>query len=330
MSSYYEHQLRTILSGLRIDPTDCQITLMADGSQTTYRPENLSSTLSGLIYLNFYCATDTSTRPLAQPTDNSDDSFTSELSRHNQSIEQFDAGWTVETVDMAGAPYATKGNARRMIYAGEFVYDAPKRGPVQKGDIVRLLMHREYRDAQSGFYYVFGQTPGEESTVLQTRLYFHATPEGSLSLISWVTKTLNLYRIPFQFKCLNHPDLYGRTDAAVLYLQKPSVNIVLDLLADALPGLAPNLNPAIPLFTKQITPGIGFAESPPNPNESFGTSRCGLIAQGITNAVNEQQATDTYEASVRTVFDKIGLTIEQPYRNPNSQYPYVFPDYSVN
>ncbi|WP_420146956.1 T3SS effector HopA1 family protein [Spirosoma sp.] len=327
MKTHYVNQLTTILNGLRIDPAQCQITLLTDGSQTAYKPENLNSTLSGLIYRHFYCSADAQESRVSESVD---DSFLNELSCHNYSVEQFDAGWEVDTVDMARTPYATKGNSRRMLYAGEFVYNTPKRGTAQKGDTVRLLMHREHRDAQSGFYYVFGQTPDDDSVTLQTRLYFHIQPEGSIHLIEWVTKTLNRYRIPFQFKCLNHPDLYGRSDAAVLYLQKPSVNIVLALLADALPILSSYLHPSIPLFTRPIAAGIGFAESPPNPNESFGTSRCGLIAQGIVNAVSNEQPADTFDASVQAVFDTIGLSLEHPYRNPDAQYPYVFPDYTVN
>lgn len=328
MKLHYEQQLAGILNGLRIDPEQQQIILVADGSRTDYQPDSLHTTLAGLLYRHFYCASESAVLTSATSAQSTDDSFVSELSHHNQSIEQFDLGWSVDTVDTGGIAYAAKGNHRRMLSAGEFVYDMPKRGPVQAGDAVRLLMHREHRDAQSGFYYVFGQTPGDDSIVLQTRLYFHTTPEGSTRLIAWVTQTLNAYRIPFQFKCLNHPDLYGRRDSAVLYLQKPSVNIVLDLLGDALPKLSPYLLSAIPLFTQSIAPGIGFAESPPNPGESFGTSRCGLIAQGIAKAVNNRQDADMYEESIRAVFTQIGLSLEQPYLNPQSHYPYIFPDYS--
>ncbi|QIP13332.1 hypothetical protein G8759_12180 [Spirosoma aureum] len=328
MKTHYEQQLDAILNGLHIDQAQCQITLKIDGYQTSYKPDTLQVTLAGLIYQHFYCAADTAAPTLAGlPTDNS---FMDELSRNNHSVETFDTAWSVETVDQAGIPYVTKGNDRRMVYAGEFVYDSPKRGPAQAGDTVRLLMHRELRDLQSGFYYVFGQKPGEDSITLQTRLYFHSTPEGSLRLVSWVTQTLNTYRIPFQFKCLNHPDLYGRSDSAVLYLSKPYVNVVLDLLTEALPDLEPWLQPSIPLFTRLIAPGIGFAESPPNPSESFGTSRSGLIAQGIANAVAKQQSGETYNEAVQSLFDKLGLSLDQPYRNPQSTYPYTFPTHSTN
>ena len=326
MQTHYEHQITTILSGLHVDAARHRITLTADGSETTYQPDTLRPTLTNLIYQRFYCIGEPPVGG-AEPTD---DSFVDELSRHNHSLEQFDASWTVETVDADGTIYATKGNVRRMLYAGEFVYDTPKRGPVQPGDTLRLLLHAEHRDAQSGFYYVFGQTPGDDAVTLQTRLYFHVSPEGSPRLVSWVTQTLNAYHVPFQFKCLNHPDLYGRSDSAVLYIQKPHVTLVLDLLTDALPTLQPHLLPAVPLFTRVVAPGIAFAESPPNPAESFGTSRCGLIAQGITKAIENGQTADSYADSIRAVFEQIGLSPQHPYRNPQSRYPYTFPDFSLN
>ncbi|WP_338871004.1 T3SS effector HopA1 family protein [Spirosoma sp. SC4-14] len=327
MNTYYEQQLDAILNGLWIDMEQRLITVKHDRSQTSYTPETLQATLSGLIYRYFYCAGHSE---LILSNTTTDQSFVDELSHRNHSVERFDNAWSVETVDMAGIPYATKGNDRRMLYAGEFVYDSPKRGPVQAGDSVRVLMHREHRDTQTGFYYVFSQTPGDESTTLQTRLYFHTSPAGSLWLVDWLTQTLNSYKIPFQFKCLNHPDLYGRSDSAVLYLQKPHVNLVLELLADVFSELSTWLQPATPLFTRQLAAGIGFAESPPNASESFGTSRCGLIAQGIAGAVQNQQPAESYRAAVLAVFEQIGLSIEEPYRNPCSAYSYAFPIYSVN
>lgn len=325
MPTPYEQQLFTILNGLRIDPAGRRITLTADGSETTYQPDTLRTTLTNLIYQRFYCAGEAPPSGTANPAN---DSFVEELSRHNHSTERFDAPWTVGAVDAAGTVYATKGNARRVLHAGEFVNDQPKRGPAHPGDTLRLFLHAEHRDAQSGFYYVFGQTPGDDSVTLQTRLYFHVSPDGSAPLVAWVTRTLNAYHVPFQFKCLNHPDLYGRPDSAVLYVQKPHVTLVLDLLASALPELQPYLLPAVPLFAQPVAPGIAFAESPPNPTESFGTSRCGLIAQGITKAVENGQPADTWADAVRAVFEQIGLSLEHPYRNPRSHYPYVFPDCS--
>ncbi|MDB5241779.1 MAG: hypothetical protein JWP57_2404 [Spirosoma sp.] len=325
MQTHYQHQITTILDGLRIVPAQGRITLVADGFETSCQPDALRLTLTDLIYQHFYCATQSVTS--ADPVS---DSFVDELSLHNHTLERFDTPWTVTTVDTAGTVYATKGNNRRMLYAGQFVYDRPKSGPVQPGDTLRLLLHPEHRDAQTGFYYVFGQTPGDESVVLQTRLYFHTSPSGSARLIAWATQTLNAYHVPFQFKCLNHPDLYGRCDSAVLYIQKPYVSLVLDLLADALPTLEAYLLPAVPLFTRPIAPGIAFAESPPNPNESFGTSRCGLVAQGIAKAIENGQPADTYLEAIRAVFDQIGLSLDCPYLNPLSHYPYSFPDCSLN
>lgn len=323
MPTPYEQQLATILNGLRIDPVGRWITLLADGSETIYQPGTLHSTLTNLIYKHFYCAGEAPTSGEARPVS---DSFVEELSRHNHTSERFDAPWTVGTVDAAGTVYATKGNARRMLHAGEFVYDQLKRGPVQPGDTLRLLLYREHRDAQSGFYYVFGQTPGDDSVTLQTRLYFHVSPDGSAPLVAWVTRTLNAYHVPFQFKCLNHPDLYGRPDPAVLYVQKPHITLVLDRLIEALAELRPFLLPTVPPFTRPVAPGIAFAESPPNPVESFGTSRCGLIAQGITKAVENGQPASTWADAVQAVFGQIGLSLEHPYRS--SHYPYAFPDCS--
>ena len=322
MTTDYQRQLDAILSGLRLDPARQQITVLRDQTPIDYQPDTLRPTLTGVLYQYFYNAVED--RPA--PTNFTPDaSFETELSRNNTSTEGFDLPWTVEAVDQAGVAYATKGNQKRMLFAGEYVHDRPKRGPAQPGDALRLLVRAEQRDAQSGFYYVFGQTPGDDSAVLQTRLYFHLIPNGAAPLVAWLTRTLNTYRVPFQFKCLNHPDLYGRNDSAVLYLQKPFVSFVLHRLADDLPQLESYLKPSVPVFTRRLAPGLAFAESPPNPAESFGTSRCALLAQGIADAVAAGQPADQYAGSVRRVFEQIGLSLDRPYLNPRSFYPYQFP-----
>ncbi|WP_128544668.1 T3SS effector HopA1 family protein [Larkinella soli] len=326
METLYDTQLRMMMEGIRIDPEQRRITVAGETEPFPYQPENLRSTLSGILYRYFYNAAGRTDAPAYSAPDAS---LVEALSRNNRTPEAFDAPWTVETVDTSGTVYAAKGNLKRMVFAGEFVYDTSKRGPAQPGDRLRLLMHSENREGHSGYYYAFGRTPGEEGTALQTRLYFNVTPEGCLRLVDWLTATLNHRHIPFQFKCLNHPDLFERSDTAVLYLQKPYVNAVLDLLTEAYDEFQPFLRRPVPMFTLPLAPGIAFAESPPNPGESFGTSRCGLIAQGIAEAVEAGKEAGAYETAVKTVFDQVGLSTEQPYRNPRSQYPFVFPIFSA-
>ena len=54
-------------------------------------------------------------------------------------------------------------------------------------------------------------------------------------------------------------------------------------------------------------------------------SRCGLLAQGIANAIDAQRPADAYADSVGAVFNQIGLSLDHPYLNPRSRYPYQFP-----
>ncbi|WP_133272599.1 T3SS effector HopA1 family protein [Hymenobacter radiodurans] len=322
MATSYQHQLDTILGSVLIDSAQRQIKIARAPAPVDFAPDTLRPTLAGVLYQHFYHADDA---PGALPAAAPDLSFEERLRRHNHSTERFDLPWIVEEVDQAGVAYATKGNQKRMLYPGEYVFNTPKRGPVQPGDVLRLLARAEHRDAKSGFYFVFGQTPGDDSIALQTRIYFHLTADGAAPLTAWITQTLNAYRVPFQFKCLNRSDLYGRNDSAVLYLQKPLVSFVLQLLADDVSHFAPHLRSSVPLFTRCLMPGIAFAESPPNPNESFGTSRCGLLAQGIANAVEAQLPSSHYAERVQAVFEQVGLSLEHPYLNPRSHYPYHFP-----
>ena len=95
-------------------------------------------------------------------------------------------------------------------------------------------------------------------------------------------------------------------------------------MADDMNVLTPrsSLRPAVPLFTREIAPGLAIAESPPT-RESFGMHRCGLIAEGLLAAeargVREDEAR---LAILREHLTAYGLDLDRLERNPTSRYPY--------
>jgi len=75
---------------------------------------------------------------------------------------------------------------------------------------------------------------------------------------------------PFQLKTPAAPALYGRTDAAVLYIGVRYFPIVARIVASVLDKVP--FETATPLFTKRLS------------GESFGSHRCRLTAEGIVGA----------------------------------------------
>ena len=76
----------------------------------------------------------------------------------------------------------------------------------------------------------------------------------------------------------------------------------------------------MPLFTREIAPGLAFAESPPT-RESFGMHRCGLIAEGLL-AAEARGEREARLALLREHLTAYGLDLDRLERNPTSRYPY--------
>ena len=143
-------------------------------------------------------------------------------------------------------------------------------------------------------------------------------------MIELLTKNLNQYYIPFVFKCLNNPALFTRSDAAVLYVSKPYYAITATILASVYLQIKNELNPEIPGFTKELNPGLGLAEDPGN-GESFGMSRCGIIAQGITAAYQSGLATNENTLyHIRKAFEGRGIQPGTLFLNAGSKDIYEF------
>ena len=79
------------------------------------------------------------------------------------------------------------------------------------------------------------------------------------------------------------------------------------------------------MFTQPFLPGISFAENPFSSGESFGTSRCKIIAQAMVGAWKEARPKAAWESLILQQFEQNYLRPDALFRNPNSKYPYDFP-----
>ena len=261
---------------------------------------------------------------------NEADLFLTAVREANTSIETYDCGWVVEGIEHGCNVLVRKGGNKRYTYAGDFLRENFTQGQLQPGDSVNIRIVPEY-DLLPGtmevFYFVVGETLLENNNSAIVRVYFNLMPDGVAPLVAWLSQTMNRYNIPFQFKCLNRPDLYTRCDAGVLYIDKRYFNFVSELLLGSYSIFKIRLKHQVPMFTRIIAPGIGFAENPFSPTESFGTSRCKIIAQGIVDAWKEKQSKDRWiDFILETIYANY-LQPEALYLNPNSKYPYHFPDF---
>lgn len=184
---------------------------------------------------------------------------------------------------------------------------------------------REFINASPGFYSALGagDLTMQNSTEL-VRIYFDLTPEGAPVFIRLATSTLNKAGLPFQLKVLLAPELYRRCDAGVLYFPKSVFPEIAAFLKGAYPEIAPYLRSQIPAFTRPLAPGIGLAEDPGIPGQSFGQHRCLLLAEALVRVAEAgMPAGHGRTPLVLAALERSGLNLNAPYLRGNGPDDYA-------
>jgi hypothetical protein len=326
-------ELRTILRAVKIiSPNSLSFAGEVRSVSETQREDSsqmneqslMVQHLGRTLYLNCYCRKfDGSTR--GELISSPDVQFLKDLSFANTSRERLDRGWCLLTQLPTGHYIAEKYGLTRTLFAGEFISHCDFRRPPQEGDAISIFAPRESKTMHPGFYYIFGETIGDEqddSGLL--RFYWNVTPEGATSLVRLVTERLNRFQLPFRLKVVNNPAACNRSDAAVLYLNRRFFRIAAELLYEIHQQIANKLEAHTPLFSKTLAPGLGLAEEPTT-GESFGQQRSRIVAEAIWNAYDlGLEDEERRLAQIAKQFEAYRMTVEFPYLNPGSTQDYEF------
>jgi hypothetical protein len=184
-----------------------------------------------------------------------------------------------------------------------------------------LFLPRHDITTQGGFYCAFGETiPDSYDDARMARVFFNLRAPGAPWLLGLLSNGLNRSRIPFRFKCLSNPRAFdmGRGDSAVLYLPRRCFGAALSLLRQSWNTLRGWLNEEIPLFARELKPGLSAADDPATA-ESFGQSRMRLVSLGLLDAWNSGK-TDLRSrfAAVYRRFEIASIPVSQPHLNPGN------------
>jgi HopA1 effector protein family len=154
------------------------------------------------------------------------------------------------------------------------------------------------------------------SGVKSLELYFNFTPAAAVEIAAQLTQELNKLKIPFQFAILHDPVLFHRYDAGTLRLSQSGYLAIQPVLSTIHQAHQAEFLANVPLFTKQLAPGLGLAEVPTVPG-SFGMQRCELVAKGLVAAMYQDRtaAADKFKL-VQQEWTVAGLDLLQPYLNP--------------
>jgi HopA1 effector protein family len=315
----FDQQLRAVVAAVSFaSPQQARVTNL-NGAQRDIAVAGERDAFGGLavaLYADHY-----SLLPAAEerPATETGAAFLAALQAANPVAPRHQDGWTVMRADVGGIWIVDAAQQPRFATLNEIV---PLANAIAPGSPVRLVPQRDYVTAPAGHFVIFGRQGFDPQTGRQIRFYWNLASAGAAGFLREIGARLERRRIPFQAKVPVDPARYARTDCGVLYLNDEDVEAVGDAVAATYQMLRDNLRPAVPLFTREIAPGLAFAESPPT-RESFGMHRCGLIAEGLLWA--EARGVRDPEARLAILRERLavyGLDPDRLELNPTSRYPY--------
>jgi HopA1 effector protein family len=252
-----------------------------------------------------------------------DAQFYDRLKIANHGVGFYDPDWQIMSEEDDGTLKINKHELS--LYIDRHRYLQPTEIDAPVGSIVSVKMPHNL--IQNGFYIAVSNlgsfnkslSPPDSQIV---RFYFNITTDGAIALMEALTIELNLAQVPFNFKVLYNPTDYNRYDPGVLYIQRSYYHTVHLILERIYPQHQEHFKSEIPLFTKQIAPGLAIAEEPDRKfgeAESFGLNRCQIVANALIQATNEGDSTpETKLAAIVRAFDKMGISLEYPFLNADA------------
>jgi hypothetical protein len=277
---------------------------------------HLVASLREELYTSFYCTgAPVPARWGAAAPPGADLELRAELSDANAGHGSWEPGWIVQR---CADDAVTVSSARLRVLVTPADCRVDGGGAIGAGATVSLRLPKQLPALSPGFFMVvsdaaFDVTP--DAGIV--RVYWHITADGAPQLVRALTTRLNAERVPFRLKLANHPGLFDRCDAAVLYVHGDvfrSVEMVLRQIAES---LRTRLHPRIPAFTLMLAPGVGLAESA-RTGRSFGISRCTLLAEGVVDAAERGvHGPAARLAAVARHLTANGVDVDAPYLDPS-------------
>jgi hypothetical protein len=240
--------------------------------------------------------------------DGIDRDFAQQLHNQNLSNGYLDPGWQILQSTADGLLVVVKDGLHLHINPHQHLAKDARSSSI--GEMVEIYLPKNLLGEES--YIVVGNfgLPDLQDAV---EIYFNLTPDAALAIEQPIIRELNKRGIPFQFEILFNPEQFYRYDGAILCLSPADYLSVSNLLAITYATHRDGFSEPIPLFTKQLAPGVGLAETN-HSHTSFGLHRCGVVATALVKAYN--QGDDSPEAridAITTEFALANIEIDRPY-----------------
>lgn len=252
--------------------------------------------------------------------DGIDINFYPRLQQSNTGTGYFDPDWQILAATDRDELIVVKAGLH--LYIDPRQHLAPASQPATPGMIVPICLPPNLVGQDT--YISIGNAGIPQSTEL-VQIYFNCTPDAAIEINHRLTSALNHQNIPFQLAILHDPALFYRCDGATLELDQADHQSVQPVLAEIYQTHPAVFSPPVPLFSKQLAPGLGLVEG--SDPHSFGQDRCQILATGLVRAISRGCTSPTEKLmTIHQALAKAGIDLDQPYLNPDAidNYPLLF------
>jgi hypothetical protein len=256
-------------------------------------------------------------------------SFYKNVHTNNSGQGYFDPGWLVLREASDGLLAVQKDGLTLHVSRDRHLSPAEK--SVAIGEMVAVHLPRN-RIESDCYVAVGNQGPvqsSESEPCQMVDIYFNLGAEAIITVMADLTAALNDLNLPFVFKVPYEADECDRYDTGVLNFEKSHYTEIQPILATIYQTHQSAFRPEVPLFAKQLAPGLALAEDPLHrftPQESFSINRCQTIADGLLKAWREgQESPKARMDAILGSFTEYCIDLEHPYLNADSIdcYPFI-------
>lgn len=220
------------------------------------------------------------------------------------SIRPRTSDWHV--LEVSGRNLVLEGSGVRTSWSHTYPDDVT----VEVGNVLPVPLPSIMAGASPGFLTTCGKS--RPSLPDLSRLYLNISPRHAAWVLGTLAKRLDEAEIPFDAKVLAHPQGYRRRDACVIYTPSSGVAETLNVITRELDRERRPLRVPVPLFTKQLMDGVGFADEPSDLSPS-GLSH-GLWVSGLyLEATKACSTAATVASKVRQLVEAAGRDPDRPY-----------------
>lgn len=239
---------------------------------------------------------------------------------HHDSVS-WSGGWRVVRISSRGRVLACRGDELRVVGRNEYLPENRPCLPPRPADAIRITCRRDVVDEDGSFWFsAAGDWEDDQASRGLVRLYWNAPLRCAPDLVRELTTGLHGVLDGYALKVwLTGP---GRADGVVVYLKPGDADRAGETIRGVHGTVGDRLRSATPPLTLELAAGLALAEDPGG-DESFGESRCRMVAEGIAGAW-ESGVSEEGEVVAKVIahLESRGLDPARPHLSAGSKREY--------